>query len=363
LYSCYCLHFASACLDPKVEPVPPPLGEVEEREEEKEKAEQDEKKPQPPEEAADPVVDLTPRIIFDTDIAEDCDDVGAMAVLHALADRGEIEVIGMMVSMPVEYGAPALDALNTFYKRPDIPIGTLKNSTDAIGAREVTVYNRDLALRFPNDLKHANRAPNSVTLYRTLLESEKDSSVVILTVGPLTNLYHLMRSEADEISPLDGMALIRKKVKRFIMAGGKLPEGTSYNFRLAPEKTEYVINRWPTEIWCVPNELGDDVLTGSEMLASMDSENPVHEAYRLYRKAHPGWQFRPSWDQMGVLIAARGEAGLFKVSGAGAVTAKRSTIHWDGDSVKNHFWFQNNSSIEERRKTIEGLMMQPPKQL
>ena len=33
------------------------------------------------------------KLIFDTDIAEDCDDVGAMAVLHALADKGELEIL------------------------------------------------------------------------------------------------------------------------------------------------------------------------------------------------------------------------------------------------------------------------------
>ena len=301
-----------------------------------------------------------PQIIFDTDIAEDCDDVGAIAVLHALADRGEVKILGMMVSMPVQYGAPALDALNTFYNRPNIPIGTLKNSTDAIGAGNLLVYNKDLALRFPNSLKDAKYAPNSVTLYRQLLKNAADGSVVILTVGPLTNLYHLMRSPADNISSLNGMALIRKKVKRIVIAGGKLPDGTSYNFRLAPQKSEYVINNWPTEVWFAPNELGDNVLTGKEMMSKSTPTNPVHEAYRLYRNAHPGWQFRPSWDQMGVLVAVRGKAGLFKTHGYGGVRANDAWIRWHASPDKSHLWYQNNSSIEYRRKIVEDLMMKAP---
>jgi len=303
---------------------------------------------------------LIPNLILDTDIAEDCDDVGAVAVLHALANRGEVNILGMMVSMPVQYGAPALDAINTFYKRPNIPIGTLRNSTDANGAKNLLVYNKDLALRFPNSLKDAKYAPNSVTLYRQLLAKAADASVVIVTIGPVTNLYHLMRSSADNISTLNGMALISKKVKRIVVAGGNLPDGTSYNFQLAPEKTEYVMNNWPTEIWFATNELGGDVLTGKEMMAKTTRTNPVHEAYRLYKNRYPTWQFRPSWDQMGVLVAVRGKAGLFKTQSYGRVRGVRAWIRWEASPDKNHVWFQNNAGVEYRRQIVENLMIQPP---
>lgn len=303
---------------------------------------------------------LIPNLILDTDIAEDCDDVGAVAVLHALANRGEVNILGMMVSMPVQYGAPALDALNTYYKRPNIPIGTLRNSVDASGAKNLDVYNKDLALRYPNSLRDARYAPNSVTLYRQLLAKSANASVVIVTIGPLTNLYHLMRSGADNISGLNGMALIRQKVKRIVIAGGNLPDGTSYNFRVAPDKAEYVINNWPTEIWFATNELGGDVLTGKEMMSKTTRSNPVHEAYRLYKYRYPSWQFRPSWDQMGVLVAVRGTAGLFKTHSIGRVRGIRAWIRWEASPDKNHVWFQKNSSVELRRKVVEGLMMQPP---
>lgn len=300
------------------------------------------------------------KLIFDTDIAEDCDDLGAMAVLHALADKGELEILAMMVSMPVAYGAPALDAVNTYFKRPDIPIGTLKNSQDALGAANLDVYNKALAEQFPNDIKHADNATNSLALYRQLLAREPDSSIVILTVGPLTNLYHLMHSTPDEHSPLNGMDLIRRKVKRFIMAGGKLPQGSSYNFRISPEKTEFVINHWPTEHWLVPNQLGDSVFTGTEMLAKTHVDNPIHLGYALYQKAHPGWEFRPSWDQMAVYIAARPNDPLFKKNTKGSVKAQRHHIRWVLTPDKDHVWFQNNSNREQRRRVIETLMMHEP---
>lgn len=304
--------------------------------------------------------ELKLKLIFDTDIAEDCDDVGAMAVLHALSDKGELDILGMMVSMPVPYGAPALDAINTYFKRPDIPIGTLRNSDDALGAANLDVYNKALAEQFPNDLKHADNAPNALGLYRELLASEPDTSVVIMTVGPLTNLYHLMHSTPDEHSGLNGMDLIRKKVKRFVMAGGKLPQGSSYNFRITPDKTEFVINNWPTEHWLIPNQLGDSVFTGPELLTRTRSDNPIHVAYALYREAHPQWEFRPSWDQMAVYIAARPHDKLFKKNTQGSVKAYRHHIRWLPLPDKNHIWFQNNSNREQRRKAIEKLMTHQP---
>jgi inosine-uridine nucleoside N-ribohydrolase len=191
------------------------------------------------------------------------------------------------------------------------------------------------------------------------LKAAPDRSVVIVTIGPLTNLYHLMISRSDNISGLSGMELIKRKVKRIVVAGGKLPDGTSYNFRLAPDKTEHVINNWPTEIWFAPNDLGDNVLTGKEMMSKTTRTNPVHEAYRLYRNFYPSWQFRPSWDQMGVLIAVRGKAGLFNTRTYGSVKAYNAWIRWTSFD-KAHVWYQNNSTIDYRRRVIEALMIQPP---
>jgi inosine-uridine nucleoside N-ribohydrolase len=295
-------------------------------------------------------------LILDTDISADCDDAGAVAVLHALADKNEVEILGMMVSMPVEYGAPALDAINTFYKRPAIPIGTLKNSQDGARSGGLKTYNEDLAKRFPNDLQHAVYALNSVILYRQLLAKQNDKSVVILTIGPLTNLYHLLQSKSDSISPLAGIELVRKKVKRLVTAGGRLPEGSSYNFWMAPEKTQYVIANWPTEQWFVPNQLGDSVLTGGDLLKNTSLENPVRMAYSLYKAAHPTWPFRPSWDQMGVLVAVRPSSAMFSTETKGSVTVVGDKLKWTTEKDRDHIWVRTASSVEVRKKLIEDLM-------
>src|SRR5687767_11741616 len=54
------------------------------------------------------------RVILDTDIGPDVDDAGAVAVLHALADRGEARILAMFCCTSSDWGAPCLDALNTY---------------------------------------------------------------------------------------------------------------------------------------------------------------------------------------------------------------------------------------------------------
>jgi hypothetical protein len=51
------------------------------------------------------------RIIFDTDMGSDCDDAGALAVLHVYADRGLAEIVGCIYSSgKVPYGAGVVEA-------------------------------------------------------------------------------------------------------------------------------------------------------------------------------------------------------------------------------------------------------------
>jgi hypothetical protein len=62
-------------------------------------------------------------IIFDTDLATDYDDVGALTMLHALADSGEVRILATMASNRNECTGPQIDAINRYYGRADLPIG------------------------------------------------------------------------------------------------------------------------------------------------------------------------------------------------------------------------------------------------
>src|SRR5437016_13785496 len=62
--------------------------------------------------------DAPVKIIFDTDIGNDVDDVLALSVLHALHTRGECELLAVTITRADELAGPFVDAMNTFYGRP-----------------------------------------------------------------------------------------------------------------------------------------------------------------------------------------------------------------------------------------------------
>ena len=65
-------------------------------------------------------------LILDTDLGPDYDDVGAMAVMHALADSGYVNILATLSSNHDELVIPCIEVLNIYFNRPDIPLGAPK---------------------------------------------------------------------------------------------------------------------------------------------------------------------------------------------------------------------------------------------
>ncbi len=85
-------------------------------------------------------------IILDTDMGSDCDDVGALALLHQYTDQGKVEIIGVMYSSgKVPYGAGVVEAINVYYGRPDIPVGAYQGSDvgDEVDKMTAEKYGKD----------------------------------------------------------------------------------------------------------------------------------------------------------------------------------------------------------------------------
>lgn len=169
-------------------------------------------------------------VIFDTDISGDYDDVGAMGMLHALADNGEIEILGTMASNLSPLVAPTIEVINTYFGRPDLPIGALKTSGVDQDSRELH-WPDSLMANFPHTLKSNDDAPDAVEVYRKILSKQPDSSVTIVTVGFLSNLKNLLQSKPDAFSPLNGKDLVEKKVKHWVAMAGKFPIGKEVNVK------------------------------------------------------------------------------------------------------------------------------------
>ena len=158
------------------------------------------------------------KIIFDTDIGNDVDDVLALGMIHALQDRNECELLAVTITKDHSKAAAFTDAVNTFYGRGNIPIGVCRSGITP----EEGKFNSLVDLRekndavFPQDVK----PEDAVVLLRQVLSKAEDHSLVIVQVGFSTNLANLLKSSPDEISELSGIELVQKKVSLLsIMAG------------------------------------------------------------------------------------------------------------------------------------------------
>ncbi len=103
-------------------------------------------------------------IIFDSDMGPDYDDVGAIAILHALADSGQAKILATIASTRYEPVAGVLNVFNTYFKRPDIPIGTPKGH--GLELRDKQHWTDSLLAHYPHHYLKNDDAADAVALYR-----------------------------------------------------------------------------------------------------------------------------------------------------------------------------------------------------
>lgn len=295
-------------------------------------------------------------IFFDSDIGPDVDDAGTTAALNALADRGEAKIIGMACCTSSPWGAPCLDAINTYYGRPNIPVGTFKGTGFLVESK----YNRGVAERFPNDLKNGENAPDATEVYRQTLSRQKDRSVVVCAVGPLNNLPRLLDSGPDRFSNLSGRELVAKKVKQLVVMGGRFPEGKEWNFEQDPKAAQRVAAEWPTPILASGFEIGEQIKTGARLQSETPPGNPVRLAYELYIGAGKD---RESWDQTALVAAVRGPGSLWGVSQPVVleVDPKDGSNRARTVSGGRFQFLLKKAEVGEVKRAIEDLMVQPPR--
>lgn len=317
---------------------------------------------------------LTPpaKIILDVDLAEDVDDAGALATLHALANLGEAEILGVLISSKNEWVGPCADAINTWYGRPDLPIGYqrglqfgYRNLKDP--ARETpSQYAERVARAFPHDLERSSDAPDAALLCRRLLAAQPDGSVTFVTVGFLTNLRDLLDSRPDEHSPLDGEALVKQKVRLWVCMGGIFPAGRfpdgqgEYNLMWDTGASVRAVNDWPTPVVFSGFAIGAAIKVGARLRETPET-NPVRACYQHYN----GLQDREAWDQTAVLCAVRGVSSYWKLSEPGFCLMHARVTHgwneWIPTPKKEHRYLVESLPPDQVGKVIEDLMLAPPR--
>jgi inosine-uridine nucleoside N-ribohydrolase len=297
-------------------------------------------------------------IIFDTDLGPDYDDVGALTLLHAFADKGEVRILATIACNVYKYTGPCIDVVNHYYGRPDIPIGYPVNGPDqADGHRDK--WAEALPAKFPHKLNDTKDATDAVQLYRRILAGEPDRSVVIASVGFFTNLAGLLQSKPDQYSKLSGKQLVAKKVKHLVSMAGAFPQGREYNVFIDAPASAVVFEQWPTRIIFSGFEIGEKILTGKRLIASGIRNTPVKEAFSIcLRQDNP--EGRNSWDETVVLVAARGVDRYFGTIKGTIKIGENGTNTWQNDPKGKHEYLVWKIPMEEVTNTIENLMMHEP---
>ena len=88
-------------------------------------------------------------IILDTDIGPDCDDAAALAMLNLYADQGLCRILGITHCTSNPYGAGTIDAINRYYGREGVEIGTYYGE-GFLSDEKCMTYNRYIAAHYPN---------------------------------------------------------------------------------------------------------------------------------------------------------------------------------------------------------------------
>ena len=309
------------------------------------------------------ILKAQPKIIFDTDIGGDADDLGALAMLHNYVKSGDCELLAIMNWTTDEYAVPAIDAINRFYLHPEIPIGTRKDGTQTI---EIN-YNKIIADNFPHKLTY-NNVPDAIDLYRKILASNEDKSITIITVGPLLNIQRLIQSEPDKHSPLTGAELISKKVKEFVVMGGKFPKGENeWNFNgNMPGVTKFVIENLDVPIIFSGFELGVQIKTG-ETFNNIDKDTPLYKGF-LYYSEHAPWikaNFKgkilpnSTFDQTTILYVVEGGVGEYwkLITGGYCKVEENGDSRWIKGKKTNHSYLKLKESPEKMSQIIEAIML------
>lgn len=306
-----------------------------------------------------------PKVIFDTDMTGDCDDCGALAVLHALADRGEVKLLGCIASYGGNpYVAGCIDAINTWYGRGDLPIGAMQEAYGRTESPYLEAIATDQA-RYGHDVVTKADVPDHVTVYRQLLAKQLDGSVTIVTVGRLKALCDLLASPPDDASALDGMALVKQKAVQWVCMGGRYPNSerkSEANFQThgGAGYSKTAVENWSLPAVFLGYEIGARIMTGQSLL-NISDDNPVARAYRLYLGAINA-ETRESWDQTAVLFAVRGAAPWWTLVTTGHNHVDAEGVNkWRREPDSEHAYAVVARPSEEAAALIESLMVQPPK--
>lgn len=286
-------------------------------------------------------------VIFDTDIGNDIDDVLALQILFQYELEKKIDLLGITISKAYPRVVDYIDGYARLNNRGDIPLGFAYNGVNPEPYKYVpvtldTTVNGQAVL-IPQRKLDAS-IPEGYSLMRKLLAQQKDSSVVLVVVGPETNLERLLDSGADEYSPLTGIDLVKQKVKLVSIMGGlynKDYDFPEWNIVQDLKASQRVFEACPVPIVASGFEVGTKLLYPATSILNdfKDGDsNPLVISYKVYQ---PMPYDRPTWDLTSVLYGVEPEKGYFDLSPAGQIVV---------DSIGNTVFTEKQGGLHQYLK-------------
>jgi len=246
---------------------------------------------------------MTEKILIDTDLGSDCDDAGALAILHMFSKLGMAEICGITHCGSDINASVTLKAINAWYNRDDIPVGMYKKRS-FLDEKRCKIFTEAISEKYLAE----NEMPmieDAVKLMRRVLANNRN--VTLITIGMFNNIADLLKSEPDEISDKTGYELVCESVKElYSMAGNFVDsEYSEYNIKAHTESAIYVAENFPKKIVYAGFELGEEVITSGN-LSSVSDDCPIKEAYSIFGGK------KESWDLIATYCAVKKKNDCFK---------------------------------------------------
>ncbi len=267
-------------------------------------------------------------VLLDLNIDGDCTNLGALSVLHVLANRGKARILATTACFNSPLATGCIKAINRYYGRGDLPVGILHRQNET----HPTPFMKPVNEKFCPDHPNGEDAPDSVTVMRRALAGEPDGSVTFVVVGCFASAAALLESGPDEISPLTGQELCDRKIRRLVAMAGEFP---TFNETFGENN---IVVQIPAARYVTEHFKGELVLSGYEVgirarsLREFRLHGPDDHPLKMMYVINDGEGFtegNPSWDHTAVIEGVLpGEFFDLHESGRIDVTEKEGITVW-----------------------------------
>eukprot|EP00756_Hemistasia_phaeocysticola_P067366 Hpha_TRINITY_DN9913_c0_g1::TRINITY_DN9913_c0_g1_i1::g.140353::m.140353 len=329
--------------------------------------------------AAGSAADGPQRLIVDTDMGFDVDDVVAVCLANSLHMNGKARLLAVVHNTGCALGIGGVSAINHFYGHDNVTLGAWKGkfgsdcNTHFQGTYGQNQYLSHIIDGMGGPVKDSDGLQLGVDAYRKVLAAAPNASVNIASIGMPTNLADLLESGPDSHSPLSGYDLIEAKVHKIVFMDG------GYNFGCAAGNIgpEYECHaraqaavKMPPSVRLIISGKGEDppIYTASQLQREHPPNSPCREALKDWCCNPNGEggaeEGRLSWDPIAVMIAALDVGSVFEKEvnvGTQITVDADGTEHFFGSGTRNALTdFNDNNAPSKIVAAIDGYVNQLP---